>query len=323
MPEPFSVITGVIGLAATTLHVVRKTKEFLNSVKEAPQAVSSIAKDLELFEGTLQLFETTLTENDSLQRNHHGAHRPNNNQLQPLVSLEPVLQHCREACQAISSTLEPFVTKANDGSRRWRHAATWATSEKVLTDLKRDMLSYKISLDIVISFAGFLFAASSNAQMHGHIRELRRRLYKDLDSINNSSYAGSLANDTEPGFALRRFLLETDTALDSVTDELPRPSASELASVGLSTVDESEKHSEGKSNQSKRLVKSSQSKRIVASNHFNSEGNIATGYNDPKPNRILNAFKSHDNVCNVPVFVIRLWRWETSLSWERRNLRRY
>lgn len=208
MADPFSIAAGIIGVAAATVHTARRLKEFLDSIKETPEAVKSISIELGVLQYSLTALEELLRSGDDLfevARTDEGR--------RCITSLTMILTQCQHTFNSIHSMMMPFTEK-RDGSKdlRWKAAVNWIGRKETLDLLKRELVSAKMTLDLAFTFAACLMSRAGISQLQTQFTQLNTRMEQEA-SEDNMSDIGSSSAVTDLGFTLKRFLKEHDTSI--------------------------------------------------------------------------------------------------------------
>lgn len=207
MADPFSIVAGIIGIATAAAHTARRLKEFLDSIKETPDTIKLITKELGILQFSLIALEDLLRGSDDLlevARTDEGR--------RCITSLSAILTQCQHTLESIHRTVEPFVVRRNgDRDHRWKTVADWVSRKDTLDLLKRELVNAKMTLDLGVSFAGVLLTRGSLSQLQTQFTQLNTRMEPEA-SEDSMSDIGSSSAVTDLGFTLKRFLREHDTS---------------------------------------------------------------------------------------------------------------
>lgn len=209
MADPLSILASVVGVSAAAAHTAKKIKEYIDTIQNVPEVVSSISSETAILRSTLLSLSSTIESDDNLQDPDIDPRF-----VQPFVSLKTLLEDCQRSFLSIRRAIEPYVEVDTRSKRRkWKLAATWKDHKKALEYVKRDLLSYKMSLDIALNFAMFLTTSAGNAAIQKQISQLQEQLAMTQTEamLNIAPEVENIPADRN--FALRHFLWETESTI--------------------------------------------------------------------------------------------------------------
>ncbi|KUJ16412.1 uncharacterized protein LY89DRAFT_734507 [Mollisia scopiformis] len=213
MPEP--VITLISGLATIVTNVWKVSKDLhdlIEGIRNAPQHVRVIMDDvhgLTIVLGALQ----------GLLPNVDASRFPTD--LVPIFeSLQLNLDNCFSILMELSRKLIRYTNAAGEISKsRWM-AFRWQFTEKGVNEFRSHLAAYKMTVQLAISTANFANTTQNidiNARIETEMKEMRVQVNEmsfnqDLLDISDAGDHGSvITQDTDRGFALRRFLMTTES----------------------------------------------------------------------------------------------------------------
>ena len=122
MMDPFSIVVGVVGISAVALHSVRRLKEFISSIQNAPSIITAIGVDLNALYSVLEFLH------GSLQTSFIDE-QVSSRELIPII--QPPLDICLSTIRDIELKILPFAKKSKrPGKMRWRSSISWIFREK-------------------------------------------------------------------------------------------------------------------------------------------------------------------------------------------------
>ena len=140
MADPFS----IIGATATALVWTNIAKEFIESIKGAPEAVNSLLKDLDAIRKPLQELKSLVERTPDL------GQKTRSHVVQVLC---PALQNCQEVSRNVESALRPYVKADREPHRNvWKRMSFSFKTEKI-TKLREELDRCKASLSMAINIS--------------------------------------------------------------------------------------------------------------------------------------------------------------------------
>jgi hypothetical protein len=209
MTDPFSVVTGVIGIVGVALSNTRQVYDFISGIKGAPEAVTTLYGDLDSLANILQQL-SVLTRDPS--------------QALFIVPLKGSLERCIAALKQLKRSIKPYVEGLQNGRRKWKRFA-WNFKEKEVTALQVRLGSCRDNLQLAILLGIMMQQASGSDDIRVNFQKLQRTADGDRWSVAGSAVPSSGPQGSDYGYALR-FLLEHESDLgsqlgdDLISDEL-------------------------------------------------------------------------------------------------------
>jgi len=136
MAEPLAVI-GIIG---SSLTAVVQAKDFVDSIRRAPQSVQTLSDDLRAIVSLLRELDSLLNAVDD--RTRQGAHR----------LVRETRDSCERVARRVDVVLRPFVRSTGASLNVWQRFS-FRFQQSDVVELQRDMAACKQTLNISISFA--------------------------------------------------------------------------------------------------------------------------------------------------------------------------
>jgi Fungal N-terminal domain of STAND proteins len=166
MADPIGIISGVVGIAMSTLHVAGKLKELIDGIQGAPEAVKALSKDLHALQGVLEALNSLLEDSRFTERRLCAEAMP---------ALEPHLHNCTTTLDSISMAIARHTKPSGDPKKSKWSGFIWYFREKEILTLQNRLTTYKMSLDLAVSVATLyvLFVPLITGRMH-HILTLRK-----------------------------------------------------------------------------------------------------------------------------------------------------
>jgi hypothetical protein len=130
----------IIGLVASSLNGIIKTKEWIDSIRRAAQSIQALSVDL-------RTIERLLAELGSLLKNADKETRDNASRL-----VRDAVNNCEDVSRQIDKVLRPFVTSDGGSVSTWKRLAFNFRESDVL-HLQREMAACKQTLNMAIGCA--------------------------------------------------------------------------------------------------------------------------------------------------------------------------
>lgn len=139
--DPLSISAGVVGLAGFTVHSLRKTKEFIDSIQGAPRAVNALSSDIDALHQIVEKLTTNVDEAESDETRYRT-----------LVPLEKPLQNLTDVIESLTTLIRPYTKPTSHAGRfKWRRIS-WSFKEKEIAGLQIRLISCKATLELALSF---------------------------------------------------------------------------------------------------------------------------------------------------------------------------
>ncbi|KAI4245292.1 MAG: hypothetical protein LQ352_006615, partial [Teloschistes flavicans] len=199
--DPLSIIAGVLGITSVVAQASKNLYELVDGIRSAPSEIKDIARDTHAFYSILFSLES------SLKDPKISVVIAEDDSLTALVgNLRDPLAHCSSVLGQMMIKIQSFVRPV-DGER-WRMSSNdlkWYFGKKEVLELAARVEASKATLDTGLNAVGTLCSvkliAAGNVAPH---RPIRR---------------GS--NDTDAGFALRRYAEERDNISQYANSQTP------------------------------------------------------------------------------------------------------
>ncbi|KAL8687867.1 MAG: hypothetical protein Q9218_006079 [Villophora microphyllina] len=196
--DPLSIIAGVLGITSVVAHASKNLCELVDGIRSAPAEIKNISRDTHAFYSILFSLES------SLKDSKISAVIAEDDTLTALVgNLRLPLSNCSSVIGQLMIKIQSF-TRPLDGER-WRMSSNdlkWYFGKKEILELAARVEASKATLDTGLTAVGTVkIIAGGNATPGKPIRR------------------GS--NDTDAGFALRRYAEERDTISQYANSQAP------------------------------------------------------------------------------------------------------
>jgi hypothetical protein len=205
MTDPFSVVTGVVGIVGVALSNTRQVYDFIVGIKGAPETVRTLSGDLDNLANILQQL-SDLTQDPS--------------QALFIVPLKGSLQRCITALNQLELSIKPYVEGLQNGRSKWKRFA-WNFKEKEVAALQIRLGSCRENLQLVILLGVITQQASGSKDIRASFQKLQLPADGDGWSVAGCDESRSKAVDSDYGYALKRFLLEHESELGSQLGDDP------------------------------------------------------------------------------------------------------
>ena len=140
MPEPISIIS----ITALALSAAKTTKDFLDGIIDAPNAVIATSRDLEALNTILTLLFTQLQ--DPVFKDVQA--------LDPIVTmLEAPLKNCTEETEKLRGLLSQFIKPSGAAKTGKWTRFTFRYREADITTIQQRLSNYRASLDAAVGIA--------------------------------------------------------------------------------------------------------------------------------------------------------------------------
>ncbi|KAI4204326.1 MAG: hypothetical protein LQ350_001306 [Teloschistes chrysophthalmus] len=199
--DPLSIIAGVLGITTVVARTSKNLYELVDGIRSAPSEIKDISRDTHAFYSILFSLES------SLKDSKISAVIAEDDSLTALVgNLRDPLDHCSSVLGQMMLKIQCFVRPV-DGER-WRMSSNdlkWYFGKKEILELAARVEASKATLDTGLTAVGTLCSVKIIAAGNIVPRKPIRR--------------GS--NDTDAGFALRRYAEERDTISAYANSQAP------------------------------------------------------------------------------------------------------
>jgi Fungal N-terminal domain of STAND proteins len=218
MADPLSMVAAVLAITKLGISSALQVKGFIEGIQGAPRSITATSKDINALHGALHAVADFLS----------SSSFDSSVQSQLVILLKPPVENCLQVLREIENAVRPFTKPLRSGrGSKWR-GFVWNFRERDIVAHQRVLTSYKSSLEIALSMGNLLISQSGFQDVKERIHHLQR----NLNEYDQSSAASELGNSTiagtDHGYALRRFLLETESILGGSPPGSPSlgPSAS-------------------------------------------------------------------------------------------------
>lgn len=135
---------GILATTALALHNARRVYELTSGIKRAPKTVAQVSHDAKCLANTLESLQTILQE---------FAPSQNFAQDEMVSSVKKHLDTCLNTLSELEARINPYVRKSQPDKITIFGRLAFFFREKDVERLQRDLLSQKVSLDVVVGFS--------------------------------------------------------------------------------------------------------------------------------------------------------------------------
>lgn len=146
MPEPITIVVGVISIVGNVWNISRDLYELIDGIINAPRNIIAISNDVQALYvvlGTLQDLFHDVKDGGRL----HAVCVP------VFETLQQPLDNCLSICKELSAKLEKYTKPAGGIRRSKRTAFRWQFTEKKTDTYRRHLAAYKSTVTIAITSA--------------------------------------------------------------------------------------------------------------------------------------------------------------------------
>jgi hypothetical protein len=146
MPEPITIIAGVISIVGNVWKISKDLYELIDGIMNAPRHIIAISNDVQALYvvlGTLQGLLNDVREGDQLQ----AACVP------IFETLQQPLDNCLSICTELSAKLNKYTKPTGDVRRSKWTAFRWQFTEKETDTYRRYLAAYKSTVTIALTSA--------------------------------------------------------------------------------------------------------------------------------------------------------------------------
>lgn len=135
----------IVGAVLSAIHVVKRTVEFVSTIRDAPAVVKAVQNDLEALQTCLKALHDHVT-------NPNFTKHPSTGHL--LTMIQQPLKNCSNNCDRLSNLIQPYIKfdSISSGSRKWR-SLRFGFREKDVRSVQQDLISCKGTLEVAIGLA--------------------------------------------------------------------------------------------------------------------------------------------------------------------------
>lgn len=140
--DPLSITAGVVGIVAPTLHCVHVLVKDLQSIADAPEAVTALTNDLQSVDLALASVQTVT---ESQWRSLGDA---------VISQSRSVTTSCKTSCERFKTSLDRWTRHSTDGTLSWRDRATLGVFRQGhIKSMSEQLQNCNITLSSVASIA--------------------------------------------------------------------------------------------------------------------------------------------------------------------------
>ncbi|KAK7736030.1 hypothetical protein SLS63_003550 [Diaporthe eres] len=215
--DPLSIVASLAGVLAFAAQSTRSLTTLVTEIKDAPKDITDLRVELESLSMLLQSAQT-LTTNYPLRREEAVIAQ----------TLTQCTTWCQESMQDLRVIITPFA-EAGGARRSPMRMISWIMHKEEVRNSTAKLRDRKASFNLAVSVLnGHLtgkaqdeirqdIAAGYDRMLHSFIndasaRKIRKQLEDDVSSIPEGSRRRSIAEQTDAGYAMRKYMEELDIA---------------------------------------------------------------------------------------------------------------
>jgi hypothetical protein len=146
MADVIGTVSGVVGITLAALHAIRILINDIENIKDAPETIGNVKRELESVEGVLNTLEKTLRDENILSKDFE--------ELVGGANVESAMKNCEGACKRFQSTLKKWWKHSTDTDIHWwDRAKVGFFGEKRVAAFTTELNSCKATVSMALNSA--------------------------------------------------------------------------------------------------------------------------------------------------------------------------